>query len=144
MKISQEKLIRALALGNLIAIHIKSSLGRLSALCGCVVAATGACCGITYILGGKLENIKYAIKNMIGDISGMVCDGAKYGCALKVSTGVSAAVQAAMLALNNVEISQNDGIIDKDVEKTIKNLCELGTKGLKEADDIILNIMTCK
>lgn len=144
LKIPQEKLIRALALSNLIAIHIKSNLGRLSALCGCVVASTGACCGITYIFGGKLENIKYAIKNMIGDISGMVCDGAKCGCALKVSTGVSAAVQAAMLALSNVEISQNDGIIDKDVEKTIKNLCELGTKGLKEADDVILNIMTCK
>lgn len=144
LEIGEEKLIRALALSNLIAIHIKRNLGRLSALCGCVVASTGACCGITYILGGKLENIKYAIKNMIGDISGMVCDGAKCGCALKVSTGVSAAIQASMLALNDVEISQNDGIIDKDVEKTIKNLCELGTKGLKEADDVILNIMTCK
>lgn len=144
LEIEEEKLIRALALSNLIAIHIKRNLGRLSALCGCVVASTGACCGITYILGGKLENIKYAIKNMIGDISGMVCDGAKCGCALKVSTGVSAAIQASMLALNDVEISQNDGIIDKDVEKTIKNLCELGTRGLKEADDVILNIMTCK
>ncbi|WP_234122883.1 L-cysteine desulfidase family protein [Clostridium hydrogenum] len=144
LEIDEETLIRALALSNLIAIHIKRNLGRLSALCGCVVASTGACCGITYILGGKLENIKYAIKNMIGDISGMVCDGAKCGCALKVSTGVSAAIQASMLALNDVEISQNDGIIDKDVEKTIKNLCELGTKGLKEADDVILNIMTCK
>ena len=143
-EVGEEKLIRALALSNLVAIHIKSNLGRLSALCGCVVASTGACCGITYILGGELKNIKYSIKNMIGDISGMVCDGAKCGCALKVSTGISAAVQASMLAMNNVEISQNDGIIDKDVEKTIKNLCELGTKGLREADDVILNIMTCK
>ena len=87
-----------------------------------MVAPTGARCGITYILGGKLNNIKYSIKNMIGDISGMVCDGAKCGCALKVSTGISAAVQASMLAINNVEISQNDGIIDKDVGKAIKNL----------------------
>lgn len=143
-KTDKETLIRALALSNLVAIHIKSNLGRLSALCGCVVASTGACTGITYILGGKLPNIKYSIKNMIADISGMVCDGAKCGCALKVSTGVSSAIQAALLALNDVEVSQNDGIIDRDVEKTIKNLCELGTKGLSEADNVILNIMTCK
>lgn len=142
--VDEEKTIRALAISNLVAIHIKSYLGRLSALCGCVVASTGASCGITYLLGGNLENIKFAIKNMIGDISGMVCDGAKCGCALKVSTGVSSAIQAAMLALNNIEISQSDGIIDKDVEKTIKNLCTLGNEGMKDADKVMLNIMTCK
>jgi L-cysteine desulfidase len=144
MDVEEEKLIRALTISNLVAIHIKKYLGRLSALCGCVVASTGSSCGITYLMGGEIKNIKYAIKNMIGDISGMVCDGAKCGCALKVSTGVSSAIQSAILAVNNIEISQYDGIIDEDVEKTIKNLCVLGNKGMSDADKVMLDIMVCK
>lgn len=139
-----EKLARALILSNLVAIHIKTYLGRLSALCGCVVASAGASCGITYLLGGKLENVIYAIKNMVGNITGMICDGAKTGCALKVSTGVSAAVQAALLAINNIEISDKDGIIHKDIERTIQNIADIGTKGMAETDKLILDIMTCK
>ncbi|WP_392486300.1 serine dehydratase subunit alpha family protein [Haloimpatiens sp. FM7315] len=139
-----EHLARALVLANLIAIHIKSYLGRLSALCGCVVAASGASCGITYLLGGNLNNVIYSIKNMSGNIAGMICDGAKTGCALKVSTGVSAAIQSSLLAIENIEISSNDGIIDDDVEKTIKNLATIGTKGMCETDKLILDIMTCK
>lgn len=144
MKASEEELARALALANLVAIHIKMYLGRLSALCGCVVASAGASCGITYLMGGNLDNVKYAIKNMIGNISGMICDGAKTGCALKVSTGVSAAVQSSILAMKGIEISEKDGIIDKCVEKTIRNIAEIGAKGMVETDKMILDIMVSK
>ncbi|MFX0548672.1 serine dehydratase subunit alpha family protein [Hathewaya histolytica] len=144
LNLGEEKLARALILSNLIAIHIKSYLGRLSALCGCVVAAAGSSSGIVYLLDGTLEEVKYAIKNMAGNIVGMICDGAKTGCALKVSTGVSAAVMSALLALDHIEISDQDGIIHKDTEITIKNLAEIGTKGMSETDKIILDIMTCK
>lgn len=141
---SEEKLCRALVIANLVAIHIKSYLGKLSALCGCVVASSGASAGIVYLMDGNLDNIKYSIKNMAGNIVGMICDGAKTGCALKVATGVSAAVQSAFLAMNNIEISSNDGIIDSDVEKTIENLAKIGTEGMNKTDELILNIMTCK
>lgn len=142
--LEEEKLVRALILANLTAIHIKSYLGRLSALCGCVVASSGASAGIVYLLGGNLDQVKYAIKNMAGNIVGMICDGAKTGCALKVSTGVSAAIQSALLALENIEISDKDGIIHKDMEETIKNLAKIGAQGMIETDKIILDIMTCK
>lgn len=141
---SREKLIRALYLGNLIAIHLKEYMFRLSALCGVVTAATGAACGITYLLGGNLSQINYTIKNMIGNISGMICDGAKAGCALKVSTAISAALQSAFLAVENIEISEFDGIIEKDIEKTIKNLAVVASEGMEETDRVILDIMSCK
>ncbi|WDV45081.1 L-serine ammonia-lyase, iron-sulfur-dependent, subunit alpha [Clostridiaceae bacterium M8S5] len=144
LNVTDEELARALIIGNLIAIHIKVFLGRLSALCGCVVASAGASGGITYLLGGNLDQIKYAIKNMIGNISGMICDGAKTGCALKVATGVSAAVQSAILAINDIEISQTDGIIDKCVEKTIRNIAKIGSMGMVETDKMILDIMVSK
>ncbi len=141
---SHERLLRALVLSNLLAIHTKTSLGRLSALCGCVVAAAGAACGITYLLGGALREVKGAMNNMIANVSGMICDGAKEGCALKVATGVSAAVQAAILALAGVTASANDGIIDNDVERTILNLATVGSKGMSETDRLILDIMVQK
>lgn len=141
---SRERLLRALVLSNLLAIHTKTSLGRLSALCGCVVAAAGAACGITYLLGGALREIKGALNNMVANVSGMICDGAKEGCALKVATGVSAAVQAAILARAGVTASANDGIIDNDVERTILNLATVGSKGMAETDRLILDIMVQK
>lgn len=140
----QEGLARALVLSNLIAIHIKGYLGKLSALCGCVIASTGSACGIVMLKGGTLDQIKYAIKNMVGNITGMVCDGAKVGCALKVASGVSSSVQSAILALENICISSNDGIIDEDVEKTIRNLGTIGSKGMQSTDNMILDIMVCK
>ena len=139
-----EKLTRALIISHLTAIHIKSYLGKLSALCGCVVASTGAACGITYLMGGNYDNMTFAIKNMIGNITGMVCDGAKAGCALKVSSGTSSAVQSAMLAIDNICISENDGIIENDIEKTIYNLGKVGSKGMQNTDNIMLNIMINK
>ena len=141
---TDEQLARALIISHLTAIHIKSYLGRLSALCGCVVASTGSSCGITYLMGGNYDQLTYSIKNMIGDITGMVCDGAKVGCALKVATGVSSAVQSATLALNDICISENDGIIELSIENTIRNLGILGSKGMQTTDNIILDIMVNK
>ncbi len=141
---SEEKLLRALAIGHLVAIHLKEYMDKLSAFCGVVSAATGASSGVTYLLGGNSYHIKSAIKNMIGNISGMFCDGAKPGCALKVSTAVSAAIQSALLAINEVKVSEYEGIIEDDIEKTIKNLALIASKGMIETDKIILNIMTCK
>lgn len=141
---SDEQLIRALVLSHLIAIHIKTYLGRLSALCGCVVASAGASCGITYLMGGGYTEVTYAIKNMIGNITGMVCDGAKAGCAMKVASGTSSAVQSAILAVDKICISENDGIIESDIEKTIYNLGKIGTLGMQHTDSIMLNIMVNK
>ena len=141
---TNEELARALVLSNLVAIHIKHYLGRLSALCGCVIASTGASCGIVFLKNGNYDQVTYAIKNMIGNITGMVCDGAKVGCALKVASGLSSAVQSSILALDNICISENDGIIDKDIEKTIRNLGSIGSEGMRHTDTMILDIMVCK
>lgn len=143
-KCSDEELARALVLSHLIAIHIKGYLGKLSALCGCVIASTGAACGLVYLRGGDYGQICAAIKNMIGNITGMVCDGAKEGCAMKVASGVSSALQSAVLAREGICISEYDGIIEKDIEKTILNLGRIGSVGMQYTDDMILDIMVCK
>ena len=143
-KVDDERLARALILSNLVAIHIKHYLGKLSALCGCVVASTGSACGIVYLQGGGYEQICAAIKNMAGNITGMVCDGAKVGCAMKVASGVSCAVQSAVLALRGTCIPATDGIIEDDVEKTIRNIGAIGSAGMKATDRMILDIMLCK
>ena len=142
--IDDERLARALILSNLVAIHIKGYLGKLSALCGCVVASTGSACGIVYLKNGGYEAVCASIKNMIGNITGMVCDGAKVGCAMKVASGVSSAIQSAILAMNGICVSENDGIIDRDIEKTIANLGAVGSVGMQSTDNLILQIMTCK
>lgn len=144
MNVSHESLMRALAISHLVAIHIKGYLGKLSALCGCVIASTGSSCGIVYLRGGSYEQICYAIKNMIGNITGMVCDGAKVGCALKVASGVSSSVQSAVLALDNICISSKEGIIEEDIEKTISNLGHIGAEGMCATDKMILDIMVKK
>ncbi len=141
---SDEALARALVLSHLIAIHIKGYLGKLSALCGCVIASTGAACGLVYLRGGDYEQVCSAIKNMVGNITGMVCDGAKVGCAMKVASGVSCALQSAVLAREGICISEHDGIIEKDIEKTIQNLGRIGSVGMQNTDNMILDIMVCK
>jgi len=141
---SEEQLARALILSNTITIHIKSYMGRLSALCGVLVAATGAAAGITYLLGGSYTQITYAVKNMVGGITGMICDGAKVGCALKVSAATSSAVQTALLAMDNIGISHLDGIIDEDIEETIRNVGLIGAEGMVETDKLILRTMLRK
>lgn len=141
---SDEQLARALVLSHLVAIHIKGYLGKLSALCGCVIASTGSSCGLVYLRGGSYEQVCYCIKNMIGNITGMVCDGAKVGCAMKVASGVSSALQSAVLAMNGTCVSEHDGIIEKDIEKTIRNLGRIGSVGMQNTDSMILDIMVCK
>ena len=141
---SEEQTLRALALSNLTVIYIKQSLGRLSALCGCVVAATGSAAGITYLMGGNYEEITYAIKNMIANISGMICDGAKPGCALKVTSGVATAIFSAYLAMQHSFADSTEGIVEDDIDRTIRNLTRIGHDGMKVTDDLILDIMTHK
>lgn len=141
---SEEQLIRALMLSHLMVIYIKQSLGRLSALCGCVVAATGSSCGITYLMGGSKAQIAFAIKNMIGNITGMICDGAKPSCALKVSSGVSTAMLSALMAIEDKVVTSVEGIIDEDVDKTIANLTAIGSVGMETTDRLVLDIMTRK
>ena len=141
---TEEELIRALSISNLTAIYIKQSLGTLSALCGCVVASTGSSCGITYLMGGNFEQISYSVKNMIANLTGMICDGAKPSCALKLTSGVSTAVMSAMLAMQHRYVTSQEGIIDEDVDKSIHNLTNIGKYGMDETDRFVLDIMTHK
>lgn len=140
----QEELIRALMLSHLTVIYIKQSLGRLSALCGCVVAATGSSCGITYLMGGGYEEITYAVKNMVANLTGMICDGAKPSCAMKLTSGVSTAVFSAMLAIEHKCVTAVEGIVENDVDRTIHNLTRIGAQGMNETDRLVLDIMTHK
>lgn len=141
---TEAELIRALTLSHLTVIYIKQSLGRLSALCGCVVAATGSSCGITYLMGGDYRQITYAVKNMVANLTSMICDGAKPSCSLKVASGVSTAVMSAVLAMKNQCVTSLEGIVDDDVDKCIHNLTLIGSKGMQETDKLILEIMTSK
>ena len=141
---TEEELTRALVLSHLTAIYIKQSLGRLSALCGCVVASTGSSCGLTYLMGGGYEQVAASVKNMIANLAGMVCDGAKPSCALKVSSGVSTAVLSAMLAVQNHSVSSCEGLIEDDVDRCIHNMTRLGSLGMRETDNMVLDIMTHK
>jgi L-cysteine desulfidase len=141
---SEEQLIRALTMSSLLIIYIKQQLGRLSALCGCVVASTGSSCGITYLMGGSYEQIVYAAKNMIANITGMICDGAKPGCALKIASGVSTAALSAVMAMEDEVVTSQEGIVDEDIDRTIENLARIGNSGMLETDKLVLDIMTKK
>lgn len=140
----EENLIRALIISNLSVIYIKRHIGRLSALCGCVVASTGSSCGITYLMGGSYEQITSAAKNMIANITGMICDGAKPSCALKIASSVSTAALSALMAMENQVVTSQEGIIDEDIDQTIRNLALIGNCGMQETDKIVLDIMTKK
>ncbi len=141
---TEEELMRALVLSHLTAIYMKQSLGRLSALCGCVVASTGSSCGITYLMGGTFEQISASVKNMIANLTGMICDGAKPSCALKLASGVSTAVFSAILAMQQKCVTSVEGIIDDDVDKSIHNLTKIGKFAMGETDKCVLDIMTTK
>lgn len=143
-KVDHDTYVRALALSNLTAIYIKQSLGRLSALCGCIVASTGASCAITYMMGGSYEQICFAVKNMIANLTGMICDGAKPSCSLKLSSGVSTAMLSAMLAMQNGSVTSVEGIIDEDVDRSIRNLTSIGREAMEETNRMVVGIMTSK
>lgn len=141
---TREELIRALILSHLTAIYIKQSLGALSALCGCVVASIGSSCGITYLMGGDYVNVCHSVKNMIANLTGMICDGAKPSCSLKISSGVSTAILSATLSMEGKHVTAAEGIIDEDVDKSIRNLTSIGKEAMCNTDDMVLNIMTHK
>ena len=141
---TEEELIRALTLSHLTAIYIKQSLGKLSALCGCVVASIGSSCGITYLMGGDYVHVCNAVKNMIANLTGMICDGAKPSCSLKITSGVSTAVLSALLSMEGKCVTSAEGIIDDDVDKSIHNLTSIGADAMRNTDDMVLNIMTNK
>ena len=141
---SEEQTLRALVLSHLTAVYIKQNLGRLSALCGCVVAATGSSCGITYLMGGGYGQAAAAVKNMIANLTGMICDGAKPSCAMKLTSGVSTAVLSAMMAMDGHCVTPVEGIIEEDVDKCIRNLTAIGRDGMNETDSLVLRIMTNK
>ena len=141
---SEEELTRALILSHLTAIYIKNHMGRLAAFCGCVVAATGSSCGITWLMGGGFLQVTYAVKNMIANLTGMLCDGAKPSCSLKVTSGVSTALFSAMMAMENRYVSSMEGIIDEDVDRCIRNLAQVSSQGMEETDRLVLQIMTHK
>ena len=141
---TEEELIRGLMLSHLTAIYIKQSLGKLSALCGCVVASIGSSCGITYLMGGDYERICYAVKNMIANLTGMICDGAKPSCSLKITSGVSTAMFSALLAMEGKCVTSEEGIVDDCVDKSIHNLTRIGHDAMDETDRCVLEIMTNK
>lgn len=141
---SEEQTVRALMLSHLTVIYVKQSLGRLSALCGCVVAATGSACGICYLMGGDFEKVVATAKNMIANLTGMICDGAKPSCAMKLASGVSTAMMSAMMAMEGQSVCQLEGIVDDDIDRCVSNLTRIGREGMRETDRLILEIMTSK
>ena len=141
---SEEDLARALALSSLTSIYIKQSLGRLSALCGCVVASTGASAGLVQLMGGGFEEVCAAIKNMVANLTGMICDGAKPACAMKITSGVSTALMSAMLAMNGKCVTSQEGIVCDDIDRTVHNLTSIGREAMTETDHLVLDIMVGK
>ena len=141
---TEEEMIRALMLSHLTAIYIKQSLGTLSALCGCVVASIGSSVGITYLMGGDYPRVCAAVKNMIANLTGMICDGAKPSCSLKITSGVSTAVLSALLSMEGKCVSSSEGIVDDCVDKSIHNLIAIGADGMGPTDEMVLHIMTSK
>ena len=141
---TEEELLRALMLSHLTAIYIKQSLGKLSALCGCVVASIGSSCGITYLMGGDYERICHSVKNMIANLTGMICDGAKPSCSLKITSGVSTALLSALLSIEGKCVTADEGIVDDSVDKSIHNLTAIGADAMTKTDELVLNIMTSK
>ena len=143
--IDKDTILKAIGLSHIVTAYVKAYTGRLSAICGCSVAAgAGATVGVTYLLGGNITHISGAIKNLTEDLAGVICDGAKAGCALKLVTAAGAAVQAALFSLQGVVVEATDGIIADSPEQTMQNIGILSTKGMIETDRTILKIMVDK
>ena len=143
--LSEEDTFRALAYSLLVTIHVKQHLGKLSALCACSVGASiGTACALTYLDGGTLQQIGHCVDNVVADVSGVICDGAKAGCALKIATGVSSAFRGSMLAMKNRNASALDGIVGHDPEASVDNLGNLCNTGMLDTDRVILDMLVCK
>lgn len=144
LQADDEKLARALMLSHLAAIYIHYQLPRLSALCAATTAAMGAAAGMAWLLDGRYQTLSMAISSMIGDVSGMICDGASNSCAMKVSTSVGSAWKAVMMALDDSAVTGNEGIVADDVEHSIANLCSLACQSMQATDRQIIEIMANK
>ena len=140
-KLSKEKLIRGLIFSHLATIHLKTNVGRLSAFCGVMCATSAVSGAISFLEEADYDTVANSITNSLGNISGVICDGAKASCATKIATGIYAAFDSSMLALNNKYLHGGDGIISSNIEKTIKNIGILSQSGMKKTDEVILNIM---
>jgi L-cysteine desulfidase len=140
-EVSREKMYRALVVSNLIAIHQKQYIGSLSAYCGAVSAACGAGAGITYLYGGSYEQVSLTIINTLGNVGGIVCDGAKSSCAAKIASSVEAAIMAFHMSMQNKSFLPGEGIIQGDIEETIKTMGYIGRVGMRATDTEILNVM---
>lgn len=144
LKSDEEKTVRALVLANLVAIYIKKDMGKLSAFCGAVCAGCGAGAGIGYLNDFSYEQICMTVKNTLGNISGLVCDGAKGSCAAKISSCVDACILGCNMAADNVCFKAGDGIIREDIDDTIRGIANIGRNAMRQTDEAILNIMLKK
>ncbi|QIM67473.1 hypothetical protein A4G16_08930 [Mannheimia granulomatis] len=144
LNIDEEKRIRALFLSHLMAIYIHSKLPKLSALCAVTTAAMGSCAGVAWLLTGKFENISMAISSMIGDISGIICDGASNSCAMKVSTSVSSSYKSILMSMDNSQVTGNEGIVEHDIDRSINNLCSIASRSMQYTDKQVIEIMVNK
>ena len=144
LKVSEEKRIRALFLSHLMAIYIHSKLPKLSALCAVTTASMGSCAGIAYLLTGKFETASMGICSMIGDISGIICDGAANSCAMKVSTSVASGYKSVLMAMDETHVTGNEGLVEHDLDRTIDNLCAIASKSMQHIDRQVIEIMVNK
>jgi len=140
--IPDERLAKAIVLSYIITFYLKNYTGKLSAYCGCAVAAgTGVSAGITYMLGGDDKQITGAVNNMAGNITGMICDGGNFGCSLKAATAAEAAIKASLLALNDYYLENNNGIVGNNIKETLLNMGQIATPGMEETNNVILDIL---
>ena len=143
-KISEEKMYRAMLVSNLVSIYIKHYIGALSAFCGAVSAACGSGAAITFMAGGDYQHIGRTITNTLANVGGIVCDGAKRSCAAKIAASVHAALLAHYMSMSDKQFQAGEGIVEQDVEETIKNMGYIGRVGMKSTDKEILNVMIDK
>ncbi|AIZ80051.1 L-serine ammonia-lyase, iron-sulfur-dependent, subunit alpha [Actinobacillus equuli subsp. equuli] len=144
LSVTEEQQIRALFLSHLMAIYIHSKLPKLSALCAVTTAAMGSCAGVAWLLTGKFEAISMAISSMIGDISGIICDGAANSCAMKVSTSVSSSYKSILMALDDTQVTGNEGIVEHQIDRSINNLCAIASRSMQYTDRQVIEIMVSK
>jgi L-cysteine desulfidase len=142
LRIEKTKIAKAVALSHFISGYIKSKLGKIAPVCGCVNAASpGAAAGITYLFNGSQEQIMLAVKTVLSDTLGMFCDGAKESCALKAGIAAQEAYDASLLAMRNIGIKDCQGFLDKDFNKTMENIVEIGKNGLTKLDEAIIKVL---
>ena len=142
MGADEEKILRAVCLSDLITIHQKTGIGRLSAYCGAVSAGVGAGCGIAWLRGADYDGISHTLENAVAMISGCICDGAKASCASKIAMGVECGMLGYNMYLGGNNFQPGHGIMGKDVEDTIRHVGVLAAQGMRETDRVILKIMT--